>query len=535
MSTAVILAARKEQESQIPYPLQDFETGYGATNLMARTLSILKELRYEHVYIVTGYKRELFAPYACDWVQLVYNKDYAFTSSMGSLAMVEPLVKEDFVLIESDTFFEKKVLEQLTETSHTTCFSVTEESGSGDEAYVQTRNGFVEKISKDGHQMLHIDGEMIGVTKVSLDHFHRMCRLYDSGTNKRVNYEYLLLDVTREIDRPLIYFRNLVWGEIDNERDFGILQSTIYPRLRRKEDPYDRDNLEEHLRNIFRGNSIGTDWQIVQIGGMSNKNFKVVSPENKEYVLRIPGFGAEGMVVRASEDANGKLACDMGLSPEIVYFDDKSGVKLTRFVHNAETLNGATIQRMDNMRQVAEVLRRLHLSKVRFDNEFNIFHEIVKYEHLLEQAGGKMYAGYEEVRQRVMGLEGYLNQLGVDIRPCHDDLVAENFIKDEQGKVWLIDWEYSGMNDPAADFAALFLESDFSADNAEYVLSEYFKGGVPENMRKKIRVYQVLWDYLWTIWTVIKEAQGDNFGDYGPMRYQRAIENLKRIREQEEI
>lgn len=529
MSTAVILAARRERNSKVPFPLRPFKTGGDMSCLMDRTLSILGELHYDNIYIVVGFMRELFDKYKSDRVHLIYNKDYAFTSSMGSLAVAEPYVKEDFILIESDTFYEKKVLEQLAATKYETCFSVTGESGSGDEAFVQTKNGFIEKISKDSHQILHVDGEMIGITKVSLAKFRDMCRLYETTSNKRVNYEYLLLDCTREIDRPFINFKDLIWGEVDNEKGFQLLHDVVYRKLRRKENPYDKGNLYHHLRAIFPGDTIDESWQIEQIGGMSNKNFKVTSPQNEEYVLRVPGYGAEGMVERSNEDFNSMLACKMRLSPDIIYFNDKSGVKLTAFVHNAETLNAGTIQRMENMRQIAQIFKTLHHSKVRFANEFNIFHEIVKYENLLSKANGKMYDGYESVRERVMGLESYLNDLGVEICPTHNDLVPENFLVDENNKVWLIDWEYSGMNDPMADFAALFLESNFSEDNVDYVLSHYFDGDIPDDAKLKITVYQILWDYLWSVWTVIKEAQGDDFGTYGLMRYHRAVENLDKI------
>lgn len=530
MKTAIILAARRERNSEIPFPLRKFNIGDGKSScLLERTLSILASLDYDHVFIVVGYQAEMFEKYANANIRLIVNKDYAFTSSMGSLAVAEPYVEEDFLLIESDTFYERNLLEKLSTTKYGTCFSITEESGSGDEAFVQTKNGFIEKISKDSHQILHVDGEMIGITKVSSGVFHQMCRLYATASNKRVNYEYLLLDSTREIDRPFIRFQNLIWGEVDNELDFHKLQNDIYPRLRRKENPYDKGNLYADLRTIFPDERIDMAWQIEQLGGMSNKNFKVTTPGKDEYVLRVPGFGAEGMVERSSEDGNGRLACKIGLNPEIVYFNDKTGIKLAKFIHNAETLNSGTIQRMDNMKQIAHIFKSLHRSRVRFMNEFNIFHEIQRYEHLLESAGGKMYGGYEAVRPRVMGLEDYLNDLGVDICPCHNDLVAENFIKDENHKIWLIDWEYSGMNDPMADFAALFIESNFSEDNMDYVLSEYFDGNVPEVACKKIIAYQILWDYLWSIWTVIKESEGDDFGTYGPMRYQRAVEYLDRI------
>ena len=66
-------------------------------------------------------------------------------------------------------------------------------------------------------------------------------------------------------------------------------------------------------------------------------------------------------------------------------------------------------------------------------------------------------------------------------------------------------------------------------ENQDYFLSHYFEGMEPANARKKIFAYQILMDYLWTVWTCIKEAQGDDFGTYGMDRYTRAINNLKKI------
>ena len=85
------------------------------------------------------------------------------------------------------------------------------------------------------------------------------------------------------------------------------------------------------------------------------------------------------------------------------------------------------------------------------------------------------------------------------------------------------------MNDPMADFAALFLESGFSPENQDFVLAQYFGGSIPHNVYEKILCYQILWDYLWAQWTVIKEAKGDDFGTYGRDRYQRAINLLENI------
>lgn len=524
MKIAVVLTARREKDSEVPYPLLPFVED---RCLIDRTLSILRENGYKKVLMVTGYHNELFQKYGSEDVIIVYNKDYEFTSSMGSLALCKDYIEEDFLLVEGDTFYEKKVIEQLTSLTSGNCISITEESGSGDECYVETKNGYVTKITKDRHRVCNFEGEMMGVSRISLDTYHKLIYAWEHSNNPYLNYEYLLMDVTEPLDRPYIRFKNVIWGDVDCAKDFKKLENEIYRSLCRKENPFDEENLRLHLSTIFPGQDISKA-EIIQIGGMSNKNFRV-NLNGMSYVLRVPGNGSEGMVERANEEFNAIEACKMGVNPEIRYFNAKTGIKLADFVENAETLNAATIQRPDNMKKIAKIYQTVHGSHIRLKNEFNIFQEIEKYDVLLECAAASMYEGWEEIRPRVMELENYLNDLGVELCPCHNDALYENFIKAMDGTIYLIDWEYSGMNDPMADFAALFLEADFSKENQDYMLSMYFNGKIPRNAFKKILCYMVLWDYLWAQWTVIKEAKGDDFGTYGRNRYNRAVANLKKI------
>ena len=525
MKTAVILAARRERDSEIPYPLVPF------TNelcLMDRSLSILKDLHYDKIYIVVGYRSDLFHKYIQEGVSLIENSEYEFTSSMGSLSKVKDYIHEDFLLLEGDTFYERKVIEDLDAIKSGNCLTMTEESGSGDECFVETKNGFVTKITKDRHRVCRFEGELIGASRISLETFHKLINAWESSSNLHLNYEYLFMDVTEPLDRPVLKFNNLIWGDVDCKDDFKKLENAIYPKLRRKEDPFDYDNLMMHMQDIFPGEDVSTA-EFIQIGGMSNKNFRV-HYAGQCYVLRVPGNGSEGMVERVNEEFNAFEACKMGVNPEIRYFNAKSGIKLADFVVNAETLNAATIQRHDNLKKIAKIYQTIHGSHIRLKNEFNIFQEIEKYDRLIVDAGAEMYEGWESVRPRVMALEGYLNDLGVELVPCHNDALYENFIKAMDGTIYLIDWEYSGMNDPMADFAALFLEADFEQENEDYILDKYFNGHIPSNAREKILCYQILWDYLWAQWTIVKESKGDDFGTYGLDRYKRAIRNLKNIK-----
>ena len=337
-NVAVILSARKDKTSDIPFPLLPFDDNQC---LIDRTLMLLAEVGISQVYLVVGYRSELFEKYCSEQVQLVKAPNYEFSSSMASLATVRDYVKEDFILIEGDTFFEKKALEHLAKVKDGNCLVATEESGSGDECYIESKSGFITKITKDRHRICRIEGELIGVSRISYDTYSRMLNLWDKSSNSYLNYEYVLMDVTTPLERPFIFQKNLIWGDVDCPEDFKRLKEITYRTLRRKEDPFDKENLLKHLSDIFPGEDVGTA-EIIQIGGMSNKNFRV-NYKGKSYVLRVPGNGSDGMVERSNEEFNAIEGCKMGVNPEIRYFNAKTGVKLADYVHNAETLNSAKI------------------------------------------------------------------------------------------------------------------------------------------------------------------------------------------------
>ncbi len=532
MKTAVILAARKEADSNIPYPLLPYSIDAAYSEcLMDRHISMLKEQGIGKIIIVTGFRSELFDRYVDDSVELVYNENYALTSSMASLALASEYIKEDFLLIESDVLYEKKLLSKLIKTTSKNCLTVVNECGNGDEAFVETDGNIIVKISKDLHQLNKIDGEMVGVSKISLETYKRMLLKWENNANPRLNYEYLFLDSTEKHERQYIKYPDLIWCEVDNASDFKRLKSSLYSKLCRKEDPFNYQNIVSHLKAIFPDEDIERDLSIEQIGGMTNRNFKVTIAD-KAYVLRVPGNGTSGMVERKNEEINSMLSYRMGINPDILYFNDKTGIKLTEFIEGAETLNSATIQRHEHLLQIADIFKTLHNSSVRMNNDFNVFREIISYEGLLKKAKATMYEGYEEIRDYVFYLQDRLNNLGVKLKPCHNDLVAENFIKDVNGKLYLIDWEYSGMNDPMWDFAALFIESNFSDESKSIILRRYL-GHIPDRvLEEKILIYQILMDVLWSIWTCIKEAQGDDFGTYGIDRFNRALSNIRFLKEE---
>ena len=259
---------------------------------------------------------------------------------------------------------------------------------------------------------------------------------------------------------------------------------------------------------------------VEQLGGMTNQNY-LVKTTNKQYIVKFFGKGTEKLINRQDEKYNLELLKDLELDVKNYLFDIEAGIKVNEYIESAITLDSTSIK--TKFDKIAPILQTIHASGKELRGEFAPFEEIKKYESLIEEK--IPYVNYEAVREEVFSLEKRLADLGVDRKSCHIDLVPENFIESPQGRLYLIDWEYSSMNDPMWDLAALFLESEFTRQEEEAFLSHYESEQTPVS-REKIAIYKILQDAIWSLWTVYKEEQGADFGDYGVSRYQRAVKGL---------
>lgn len=520
---AVILAAGEREEFSIPVgslPLPN-------EAIVERALNILEINGIKDIIIVTGYKSEYYEELAKRrGVKTVKNPRYKWTGTMPSLACAKDFIKDDFLLIESDLIFEERLIEEVINTPKRDLVVITNESGSGDEAFVEIRKGHLFKMSKDKHQLNKIDGEMIGVSKLSLDVFNKMMEEFKYNTNPYLNYEYSLLDVSRNYDIGYLKLDDIIWGEVDNKEHYEKVTKRIYPRIKRRDDQAKEANIKASIVKALDidENEISN---IIPSGGMTNKNYKV-NIKDETYVLRIAGAGTDDMINRVEEKRNSILASSLNIDTEILYLDEFSGLKIAKFIENAETLTGESAKKEENMRLTTDILKRLHTSGLKFENTFDVFEKIELYEKLLEKAKGKNFEDYYEVKEKVMKLQYLLKELDVEILASHNDTVPENFVKNEN-RIYLIDWEYSGMNDPMWDLAAHSLECNFSKKDEELFLNIYFNGEPEEKFKKRVLIYQICQDFLWTTWTNIKEAKGDDFGSYGVDRYNRAKKNLELI------
>lgn len=518
--TAVILAAGRREAFDVPAALLPLGEG----TILDRALQVLEDCGIQRFYIVGGFEFEQLRRHLSGRqnVTLLENPRYKWSGTMYGLSLLAGELKESFLLLKSDLVFEQKGAEALLEEKSPFSALLAAPSGHGDEAFVELdSDGDIFRISKDIHQINRVQGEMAGIVKISGEVFKMMLDYFSGNENPYLNYEYVLENIGRLYRFRGVMVDDLVWSKVETSEQYQTLVNIIYPRIGRKETQMKEKLAADTLVEVL-GVPREDILEISFAGGMTNTNY-YAELRNGRYILRLPGRMTESLINRENERRNAQLASDRGFNCRLVYCNAATGVKVSEYIDGAETLNPRTARLESNIRLTAGILRRVHQSDMPLENRFDPFEEADRYEELLQAENAQMYKGYDQLKVQVKAVYQRLKAMGYDQLPCHNDLVAANLVKDKNGRLYLIDWEYSGINDPMCDVAALFLENDFAAEDEELFFHYYFGDGADLTAaREKILIFKISLDFLWSMWTVLKEARGDDFGSYGLDRFRRA-------------
>lgn len=284
--------------------------------------------------------------------------------------------------------------------------------------------------------------------------------------------------------------------------------------------------MQKTLRRVFNDDSIIFDKSRFA-GGLTNYNY-IMNIKGTEYVIREPGGMTNRMIDRRIEKVNNNIASELGLNSECIYFDDFSGIKISVFIKNSKNIALANPCRPENLRAVSSLLKRIHASPRSFLNVFDWRKELAKYEQIVKDLKGDFFYDYDELKKQLVDFME-TNITHTFSVPCHNDTVPENFLVTDEGRAYLIDWEYSGMNDPSWDIAAYILESKLDQEAIAYFLADYYGRWPAPEVVAKIKGFMLAQDLIWTVWALIRHYNGDDFLEYCCLRYERFRKNLKEI------
>ena len=274
----------------------------------------------------------------------------------------------------------------------------------------------------------------------------------------------------------------------------------------------------------------GSYTDVERLGGMTNHSYKVTTADGQEYLVRIPGEGTEELISRSDERKSTELACSLGIDSELLHFGD-DGTKVMRFIHDPQPMSEEVMRRRENLVQAARIFRRLHTCGADTGVRFEVFEMAELYERIIREAKVALYDDYEEVRRQVMDIKESVDANGAAPRvPCHNDSLMGNWVIRDDGKLFLIDWEYSGMNEAMWDLSCLSIEADYSEGDDAALLEAYYGRTVSEEEATRFMAAKLYVDYLWTLWGLTRVPYDGAFmQEYADGRYARLKRNISRI------
>ena len=261
-------------------------------------------------------------------------------------------------------------------------------------------------------------------------------------------------------------------------------------------------------------------------GGLTNRNVKITTATGT-YVARCSTNSGNLLGIdRDNEYVNSRAAEQAGVGAPVVDYRPDLGILLVGFLEGT-TLTNADLQRPEVLARVAQGCRTLHAGP-RFRDRFDMFELQPAYLKAVHDNGFRLPADYLDFADDFAAVRQVLEAGDQTTVPCNNDLLAGNFVDDGE-RVWLIDYEYSGNNDPCFELGNIWGECGLSDDQLAELVTLYY--GRP--LRHKVaraRLQGIVGKYGWTLWGCIQNGSSTldfDFWDWATERYTSAVAEFR--------
>lgn len=271
----------------------------------------------------------------------------------------------------------------------------------------------------------------------------------------------------------------------------------------------------------------GQERQLEELsGGLTNRNVKVTTAKGS-YVARCSGNTAGLLGIdRDQEHFNSQAAAEAGVGAPVIDYRPELGILLLGFL-NGTTLSNSDFQRPGVLAKAAAAMRRLH-SGPRFQGTFDMFAKQRGYLTVVQHNGFRIPGDYLDFSDQFEAARRVLTATDQTTVPCNNDLLAANFVEDGD-TMWLIDYEYSGNNDPCFELGNTSCECQLSTEQREELVTAYYG----HRLRHKIaraRLQGIVGMYGWALWGCIQNGSSPldfDFWGWGMERYEAAVAEFR--------
>jgi CTP:phosphocholine cytidylyltransferase-like protein/thiamine kinase-like enzyme len=508
---AIILAAGRSKRLA-PFTYEKPKGIFKVKNqvLIDRQIEQLKEAGIDEIYVVVGFMKEKFFYLEEKYgVKLLVNNTFETKGNIYSLYVARQYLANTYICCADQYFVENPFLEDYSEVSYRACTYHHEKF-----------REFSVAIS---------DSDVI--TDFSIGGKESYCMVGHAYFTQKFSQKFVSL-LEEEIDDFGI--SSMFWEEFYARHQ---KQLTLYAKYYQSDDIWEFDSIEE-LRGFDEAFLMNVDSAIVQNicsvlncipndivniniiqKGLTNVSFSF-DVRGITYVYRHPGGTAGNLVDREAELYAQYKVKELGLDKSLIYMD-ASGWKISYYVQNL--IECDLDNNNDQLEKAMEYLRILHQSDFKTVKNFDTFQEALKLMRIASATKGNLMEEFADLVQKVERLDVHLKKDGFARVLCHNDTYAPNYLVTSDGDMYLIDWEYTGVNDPANDMACILCRYDFTDEQIEHYLRTYFQRELNQKEHRHYIAYIALCGFYWFCWGLYKGSVNDDDGFFMLPAYRNCI------------
>jgi len=476
--------------------------------LIERQIKQMIEAGIKDVYVVVGYMKEKFFFLELKYpeVHLFINNKFGVKGNLFSLYVAKDYLCNTY-LSYADYYFENNPFlnDNLENVSYHACVYRPKKF-----------NEFSVRYS-DAKVITHVDlggcnqMSMVGHAYFNEGFSKRFKEILELEINDfRVNSLFWEEFYERHIQELSLYMKPF--------KETEILEFNTIDDLRRFDSDFLYNVDSEIISNICKTLTCNPnkikDINVVN-AGLTNVSFRF-KVDGIEYVYRHPGGTAGKLIDRRAELFAQMNAKRLGVDKSFIKMT-LEGWKLSCCVQN---LVECDFRKYDNqLEKGMEYLRKIHALSIPNDGSVKIFDDFKEGLRLMEIASatkGNLLQEFSDEIEKAKQLDMYLKEdaerMGIKPVLCHNDIYEPNFLATGEGDLYLIDWEYAGINDPANDLACFFCRYEYNDEDINKFIKAYFQREPTADELRHWRAYIALCAFYWTSWGLYKGSVGEDDG-----------------------
>ncbi|WP_407393804.1 phosphotransferase [Methanobrevibacter sp.] len=520
IKNAIILAAGKS-DSLAPFTYEKPKGMFIVKGeiLIERQIEQLIDAGVENIYVVIGYMKEKFfyLEFKYPQVTLLVNNTFGKFGNIYSLYVAREYLKNTYVCCGDHYFLENPFLDNNDlNLSYRYCdylegdfmeFSVDYSDadiitdcylGGSDKMAMIGPAYFNESFSKRFTELMEAEIEKFGIVNLFWEDFYAIhikdLTLFRKPGDKNKLLEFDTIEDLRKFDSDFLV-------NIDSDIIGNICKVL-------KCEPNDIEGLD------------------IINAGFTNISFKFTI-DGVDYVYRHPGGSDKYYSRRKNEEYAQNQAKKIGADDSLIYIDP-TGWKIAYFIHNLVPFD---IENDTHRRQLFEAIHKTHEIPLSEDiKEFDNVSESKKLLKLASQSKGNLFEEFKELFAKIDQVNEFVKaereKYGIELVVNHHDIYYPNLLPTEDGKFFLIDWEYAGINDPANDIAGLITRYEYSDETIEWILKEYYGRELTPLEHRHVMGQSILTALYWISWPLFRGSMEEEDGFFLLTSYRYLINHI---------